>query len=250
MFHNYFLTAIRNIIRFRYFSAIILAGLTLGIAIFILVFTYVQHELSFDRFNEHYNTIYRLEMPDWALTGTAYGPELSGKFPEIITGARVSSWEGGNVTIRIDDRLLNMNNLVYADSGFLDIFSFRFVAGNPENALNTPNSVVLTETTARKLFGESDVMNKTLMVNNKVVLTVSGIIEDVSGFHLKLNAIAPFRTLKNFYDHPDFLNQYGSWNYYTYFRLGGQADPVALEKKINKFYAGRIFWEDSPPNFR
>jgi len=224
MFQNYILTAVRNIIRYRYFSAIIIAGLTLGIAVFLLVLTYVRNELSFDRFNEHYQSIFRLEMPDWALTGTAYGPELSGEFPEIVKGARVSSWEGGNVTIRIEDRMLNLNNLIYADSGFLDIFTIRFISGNPENALNTPNSVVLTETTARKLFGNEDAMNKTFTVSNKVVLRVTGIIEDVSRFHLKINAIAPFSNLKTFYVQPDFLNQYGSWNYYTYFRLGRQPD--------------------------
>jgi len=249
MFHNYLLTAVRNILRYRYFSAIIIAGLTLGIAVFLLVLTYVRNELSFDRFNEHYQSIYRLEMPDWALTGTAYGPELSGEFPEIAKGTRVSSWEGGNVTIRIEDRMLNLSNLIYADSSFPDIFTLRFITGNPENALNTPNSVVLTESTARKLFGNDDAMNKTFMVNNKVVLTVTGIIEDVSRFHLKINAIAPFSTLKTFYDQPDFLNNYGSWNYYTYFRLDGKTDPASLETKINKFYTGRIFWEDNSPEF-
>jgi len=249
MFHNYLLTAVRNILRYRYFSAIIIAGLTLGIAVFLLILTYVRNELSFDRFNEHYQSIYRLEMPDWALTGTAYGPELSGEFPEIAKGTRVSSWEGGNVTIRIEDRMLNLSNLIYADSSFPDIFTLRFITGNPENALNTPNSVVLTESTARKLFGNDDAMNKTFMVNNKVVLTVTGIIEDVSRFHLKINAIAPFSTLKTFYDQPDFLNNYGSWNYYTYFRLDGKTDPASLETKINKFYTGRIFWEDNSPEF-
>ena len=249
MFQNYFITALRNIIRYRYFSAIIIAGLTLGISVFIMVLTYVSNELSFDQFNKHYERIYRLETPDWALTGTAYGPELSGEFPEIVNGARVSSWEGGNVTIRIEDRMLNLSNLVYADSGVLDIFTFRFIAGNPVNALNTPYSVVLTESTAKKLFGNEDPMNKSFKVNNKVVLTVTGIIEDVSRFHLKINAIAPFSILKSFYDRPDFLNQYDSWNYYTYFRIDDQANPALLETKINKFYSGRIFWEEYPPQF-
>jgi putative ABC transport system permease protein len=81
------------------------------------------------------------------------------------------------------------------------------------------------------------------------MLTVTGIIEDVSRFHLNINAIAPFRTLKLFYDYPDFLNQYGSWNYYTYFRLQENGDPQVLTSKINKYYTGRVFWEDNPPEF-
>ncbi len=249
MFHNYLLTAFRNILRHKYFSVIIIAGLTLGIAVFGLIFTYVKHELSFDRFNEHYKSTYRLEMPDWALTGTAYGPELSNEFPEIIAGSRVSSWEGGNVTIRIDDRLLTLSNLIYADSGFFDIFSIRFIKGNPDKGLDVTNSVILTESTARKLFGYEDPINKTFLLGNKVVLTVTGVIKDISQFHLKVNAIAPFRTLKLFYENTDFLNQYGSWNYYTYFRLQENADPQILTSKINGFYKGRIFWQEHTPEF-
>ncbi|HLO58482.1 MAG TPA: ABC transporter permease [Bacteroidales bacterium] len=249
MFQNYFLTAIRNILRTRYFSVIIIAGLALGIAAFGLVYNYVSHELSFDKFNEHYHSVYRLETPEWALTGTAYAPEISAAFPEIVNGIRVSCWEGGNVTVRIEDRMLSLDNLIYADSGFFDVFSFRFLSGNPQTCMNTPNSVVLTTETARKLFGNDDPVGRSFKINNKVILTVTGIIEDVADFHLKIHAVTPFKTLTAFYDQPDFLNQYGTWNYYTYFRLKENADKTLLEKKINAFYKGRIFWEDREPEF-
>ena len=89
MLTNYFRTAFRNIFRHKVFSIIVVLGLTIGVAVFGLIFQYVRYELSYDRFNSNYNSIYRLEH-DWALTGTAYGPEIARQFPEIISSARVS----------------------------------------------------------------------------------------------------------------------------------------------------------------
>ena len=129
MFTNYFFTAFRNIYRHKVFSIIVVLGLTIGVAVFGLILQYVRYELSYDKFNLHYKTTYRLEAPDWALTGTAYGPEIAQQFPEIISSARVSCWEGSGATIRIGDDLKELDNLVYADSGFFRIFSFRFIKG-------------------------------------------------------------------------------------------------------------------------
>jgi putative ABC transport system permease protein len=242
MYSNYFVTAFRNIYRHKIFSIIVVLGLTIGVAVFGLIFQYVRHELSYDKFNRNYEETYRLESPDWALTGTAYGPEIAQQFPEVISSARVSCWEGSGATIKSGDDLKKLDNLVYADSGFFRIFSFSFVKGNPEHALDDPNSIILTESSAKKLFGNEDPMNKSFLVNNKLMMTVSGVIRDVDRFHLKISAVAPFVALKAFHDNEDFLTTYSSWNYYTYFYLKDHSDPVLLAGKINKFYKGH-------PNF-
>lgn len=249
MFTNYFITAFRNIIRHKVFSLIVVLGLTIGVALFGLIFQFVTHELSYDRFNEHYKTIYRLEYTDWALLGTVYAQELAGQFPEIVSSTRISTWEGAGVTLKVGDDLKKLENMVYADSGFFRIFSFRFIKGNPRHALDAPNSIVLTEGAARQIFGDEDPMNKSFLVNNKAVFTVTGIIPDVDRFHIKMNAVASFVSLKSFYSEPDFLTRYGVWNYYTYFNLKENSDPEALAKKINEFYTGRANWLDSKPEF-
>ena len=205
--------------------------------------------MNYDRFNEHYESIFRLENPEWALTGTAYAPEIAGQFPEIISAARVSSWEGNETTIMIRDRMLTLSNLIYADSSVLSIFSLDFIKGNPQSCLTDPHSIVLTESSARKIFGSEDPMNKSIKINNKVTFTVTGIIRDVTQFHLKLNAIAPFHVLKEYYDRPDFLEKYDSWNYYTYFRIKESSNPEALSEKINDYYTGKANWKDSRPEF-
>ncbi|MBN1144578.1 MAG: ABC transporter permease [Bacteroidales bacterium] len=248
MIRNYFITAIRNMLRHKSFTAIIVIGLTIGIAIFGLVLTYVNNEFSYDRFNEHYESIYRLEHGEWALLGTAYGPEIGQQFPEIENAARVSIMEGQEVTLKIEDRMMTMNDLVYADSNFFEIFSFRFLKGNPKYCLNTPNAIVLTKSMARRIFGDEDPMNKSIKVNNKVVYTVTGIIEDVSRFHLNVNGVVSFLSLKEVYDNPNFLNQYGMWNYYTYLLLKTNTDAGKLAGKINEYYANR-FNDDEPPQF-
>jgi ABC-type antimicrobial peptide transport system permease subunit len=236
-------------VRHKAFSVIVILGLTIGISVFGLISLYVYHEFSYDRFNQNYSSVYRLEYTDWALTGTAYGPEIARQFPEIKGSARVSCWEGSDVTIRVGDKLMKLQDMVYADPGFFDIFSLRFVKGNPDHAIDKPNTVVLTESTARTIFGSQDPINKTFMVNNKVVLTVTGIIRDVSNFHLKVNAVATFVSLKEFYSNPDFLSRYDAWNYYTYFYLEDQSSPDLLASKINDFYTNRINWMDSRPEF-
>ena len=237
MFRNYLRTAFRNILRYKGFSTIVITGLTIGIAIFALVFLYVNQELSYDRFNENYDRIYRLENGEWALTGTAYAPEIAQQFPEVISSTRVSIWEGMEATIKIHDHLMKINNLIYADSGFFNIFSFRFIKGNPKHAMDDPNAIVLTESMARKIFGDEDPINKSFMINNKVTYTVTGIIKDVKRFHIQVNAVASFISL------------YDSWNYYTYFTLKDKTDATVLTDKLNDFYTNRASWPDSRPEF-
>jgi putative ABC transport system permease protein len=190
-----------------------------------------------------------LEYNDWALTGTAYAPEIAQQFPEIISSTRVSSWEGSNVTIKTGENLMKLQNIIYADSGFFNIFSFRFINGNPHHAIDLPNSIVLTESTARKIFGSQDPMNKSIKVNNKLTLTVTGIIEDVNRFHLKVNAVASFKSLQEFYNNPEFLHEYDRWNYYTYFNLKDNCNVKALSGKINTLYVKRLNWKDNETNF-
>jgi putative ABC transport system permease protein len=237
MLINYVRTSYRNIVRHKVYSFIIVLGLTIGVAVFGLIFQFVNNELSCDHFNVHFKSIYRLE----------HGPEIAQQFPEIVSSARVSIWEGSSVTIRTGENLMKLENIIYADSGFFHIFSLRFIKGNPEHAIDVANSIVLTESTARKIFGDTDPMNKSIIVNNKATFTVTGIIQDIEHFHLKVNAVASFISLKGFYENPDFLNQYDSWNYYTYFLLKDKCDPISLTQKINDYFKNKKIWPDLQP---
>lgn len=250
MIRNYFVTAFRNIARQKGYSLIIILGLTISITVFGLIMLYINNEYQTDRFNKNYDEIYRLETEDWAILGTAYGPELAANFPEIKSFARVSSFDGSSVTIKIDDELIKMQNMLYADSSFVDMFTFEFLQGNPENALKAPYSVILTQSEAKRIFGDKDPMGQTFLVNNKHNFTVTGVIKDVPRFHLKTNAIAFFPTLEKIYNDSTFLNRYSQWNYYTFFQLEQNAVAKNLAAKIMNFYTGKANWKDSKPFFQ
>lgn len=249
MIRNILLVAFRNILRQKTFSVIIVFGLMLGIAIFGLILLYVQSEWQYDRFNTHYGHIYRLEKEDWALLGTAYGPTVAAQFPEIKAFTRISSFDGMSVTVKIGNELKKMENLIYADSGFLDIFTLHFIEGNPDKALKTPFSLILTQSEARRLFGKADPMNKIIRMNNAFDYTVTGIIKDPDHFSVKLNAISYFPTLQEVYHWPQFLDRYDSWNYHTYFLLSDKTDVNALSVKINRFINALPQFKDHPLNF-
>lgn len=248
MIRNYFITAFRNLARQKGYSLIIILGLTISIAVFSLIILYVNNEHQTDKFNKNYDQIYRLETENWAILGTAYGPELAANFPEIKDFARVSSIEGSSVTIKKDDELLKMENMIYADSAFIKIFTFKFLHGNPKQALSAPYSLILTESEARKIFGNINPVGNMLKIN-KNEFTVTGVIEDIPRFHLKTRAIASFHTLRYIYNDSNFLNKHDTWNYYTFFHLTPNTNPKQLEQKIIDFYTGKANWKDSKPTF-
>ncbi len=250
MIRNYLLTAFRNIRRQKGYSLIIILGLTISITVFALILLYVNNEYQTDRFNKHYKDIFRLETEDWAVLGTAYGPELAANFPEIEDFTRISGFEGASVTVKKDDKLIKLEKMLYADSAMLDIFTFEFLQGNPKNALKVPFSVILTQSEAKRMFGNENPLGQSLQINNKFTFTVTGIIKDVPRFHLKTNAIAYFPTLQFIYNDSSFLNHYNQWNYHTFFRLKPNTDPKLLEKKIIQYYTGKANWVDSKPFFQ
>lgn len=249
MIQNYLITAFRNINRQKGYSIIIILGLTISITVFGLILMYVNNEYQTDRFNKNYADIYRLETEDWAILGTAYGPELAANFPEIKEFTRVSGFEGSSVTIKREDELIKLQNMLYADSGFLKIFTLEFLRGNPAEALKVPFSVILTESEANRIFGKENAMGQTLRIDNKFEFTITGIIKDIPRFHLPTNAIASFPTLQHIYNDSTFLNRYNQWNYYTFFRLENKVNSEKLAGKIMDYYTGKANWKDSRPFF-
>ncbi len=250
MIRNYLITAFRNISRQKGYSLIIILGLTISITVFALILLYVNNEYQTDRFNKHYKDIYRLETEDWAILGTAYGPELAANFPEIEDFTRISGFEGASLTVKKDEKLIKLQNMLYADSAMLNIFTFEFLQGNPNTALKVPFSVILTQSEAKRLFGDDNPLGQSLQINNKHNFTVTGVIKDVPRFHIKTNAIAYFPTLQHIYNDSTFLNRYGQWNYHTFFRLKPNTDPKLLANKIIQFYTGKANWVDSKPFFQ
>jgi putative ABC transport system permease protein len=236
MLRNYFLIAFRNLVRQKLYSFINILGLAVGISLFCLIMLYVADQYSYDRFNENYDRIYRMEMNDWAIMSPSAADHVYRNVPGILTFSRVDVMHGRKNQVRADDKLLRLEKLIFADTMFFDIFTFDFIHGDPNTAMGSLHNVVLTETTARFLFGTDDVVGKTMRYDDRISLVVSGVIRDPNNFHLPFNAVASILLLPEYYRQKDYLQSLGDWNFNTYFLLPHEHDIQAMEKEITVFF--------------
>jgi len=248
MFSSYFKFALRNIIRSGSQSVINIVGLAIGIALFILIMVFVQNELSYDKFNKNIEQVYRLEHRDTSVMAAPIGKEVARQFPEIQKFVRFSFWE--DRLIKYKDKVISLN-FVWADKTVFDIFSFPFVKGNPGKSLDGPLSLVLTESTAKLLFGDEDPIGKTVQYNNSSYhYEVTGVIKDIENFHMKINSIASFQILADMFG-KEILESYDDgWQHPTYLLLAKNSNIGNLEDKINNHFDGKNIWKEEKPRFR
>ncbi len=185
MIDNFFKIAFRNIRKHKVFSFINITGLAVGLAMFVLIALYIRFELSFDRFHENIDRICRVEQIldhsglKEAIAGCPAplsGP-LAADYPEFEAVSRVI--DGGNTIIKLDGDQKLRESVFYADSAFFQIFSFSWIGGDAEHALDAPYSVVLTESLAEKIFGQDDPVGETIRLDDDNDYQVTGLIGDV-----------------------------------------------------------------------
>ena len=160
MLRNFIITSLRILWRNKVVSAINILSLSIGITVFILIFLYVHHETSYDKFHEHYNRIYRLEAKNYCRVPPVIGDYVRDRIPEVLRMARLARLQESKrsiLTYRPAENPENSNqihfSMTYADSTTFDVFTFPFVQGDPTTALDNPFTVVLTESNAKKLLG-------------------------------------------------------------------------------------------------
>jgi len=183
MLFNYFKIAFRNLVKYKGFSAINILGLAVGMASAILIFLWISHEISFDRFHEKKDRIFEAwnkgnfngKVSCWNTTPKILASALQSDIPEIETTTRVN-WADNYLT-RFGDKTIMMKASM-VDSTFLQIFSFPVLKGDKQNALMNPSGVVLTASTAAKLFGTDNPIGQTLELNEKFQLTVTAVVQD------------------------------------------------------------------------
>jgi putative ABC transport system permease protein len=207
MFKNYLKVTIRSLVKHRFYSIINISGLAVGAMACILILLFVQDELSYDKFHDKSDRIYRVTqvLPMGAKvshTATAPWPltqALMTDFPEIQAGAkayRPSSW--GNVpVIKYQDHNYLEEDWVFADADILDIFEFTFLAGDSETAMKTQSHVIITDQAARKYFGDDNPIGKVLTYNNNREWEVAAVIQDLPlNSHLKFDFLASFEGMR------------------------------------------------------
>ena len=247
MIKNYFLIALRNIFRQKTFAFINITGLAIGLTCATLIMLWIQDELSFDRFHQNAENIYRIQVKETGgassetRAGTPYPltPVLVQDFPELETTTRFYNYE--KALIAVEDKRIYEDGVFLADGKFLDVFSFPLLAGNRATVLSQPNSIVLTESMAHKYFGNTDPMGKRIRFENRADFTVTGVLADVpSNSHFTFNMLASLSSLKDITDmNPDQWDMY--FGIYTYTLLAKDVNTAELEKKIGpalEKYAG------------
>jgi len=255
MFRNDFIMTLRNIRKHSLHSIINIAGLSLGMAVCLLIFLWVQNEFGYDRFHGNRNEIAQVYSEKQYSSGSSqifmgsYFPlakVLKSECPEVIDAVRYEFATG--LSLRRGEKQF-MNDIVgLADPAFFDVFSFLFIKGNPKTALEENYSVVLTENMAKKYFGSEDPIGKTLTLNNELDIQVTGVIENVpSQSSLQFDCIAPY--LLRFA--PDFKEpeHWGGNPLETYILLHKNIDHVELEKKITSIVEKHAQWETAKVTF-
>ena len=233
MLKNYLKIALRSIQRHKGFSFINLTGLAVGLAAFILIAIYVQYELSFDRYHENSNRIYRVIRPGRAVTPPPLGPTLMEEFPEVISAARIIMSQ--NVLVSPGEENYLEDKVYWADPETFDIFTIPFIKGNPKTSLTDPSAILLSESTARKYFGNKDPMEKILSIGQgRYDYKVSGVFHDMPpNSHFVMDVILPltsyFQITKS--DRTSWYKNY----VYTYFLLQEGVHPESLENKFPAF---------------
>lgn len=240
MIKNYFKIAWRNLVKNKSFSFINIAGLVIGITSCVLIFLYVQYELSYDKYNQQASQIYRLteilhlpkEDRPQAVTSPIMAPTLQANFPEIKKSVRLTS--SGRI-LGVNEKKLYDTKIVYADSALFDIFTFPMLQGDPQKALVNPYSIVLTENTAKKYFGNEQALGKIMQLSDTINLTVTGIVKNVpSNSHFTFDCLLSRATIDELNNHQVDSNWFNN-SAYTYFLLPENYPPSKLESKLNVF---------------
>ena len=203
MFKNYLNIAVRNLLRHKGYSFINITGLAIGIACCLLIVLYVQDELSYDRYHEKADQIYRVTLHGRlagndihaAVSAAPMAATLMDDYPEVLVAARLRQ-SYRDVLVSRDDRHFNEKRVFYADSTIFSVFTLPLIVGDPNTALREPHTMVLTEETAQKYFGDEDPIGKTLRFNNDTDYRITGIAENIpSNSHFHFDFMASFATL-------------------------------------------------------
>ena len=201
MLKNYLTVAIRHILRHKVYAVINVTGLAIGIACCGLILLYVQDELSFDRFHEKADQIYRVVGPSDVKTPPALGPALQRALPEVITYARLQP-PTGTWLMRYADNVYFERKVYLADGSIFEMFSLPFIQGDPSTAFEEPYSVVISESTAGRYFGRENPIGKLIRADDQWDLRVTGVVRDLpTTSHFKAdffipNGIFPIRVIR------------------------------------------------------
>jgi putative ABC transport system permease protein len=258
MIRNYFKITWRTIKRHKGYSLINISGLALGITCCIFIFLYIQDELSYDKFHDNAEDIYRVtyrmtvtgQPIHYTITPTPLASALLHKFPEIESAVRLFP-NRERLIVHIGDSSYFEEQLFFTDMSFFDVFSFPLLQGDPDSALDEPFSLVVTEEVALKYFGEEGALGKTLTIDTGFRsndYTITGVVQSLpSNSHFRFNLLTTFSSMDARWQ--QLLTQWSTYVAYTYIRLRDKALPELLQAKLPGFLKESVHDDTNPEAF-
>ena len=237
MFRTNFKISLRNLMKNKLYSFINISGLAVGMASAILIFLWIQNEVSHDRFFAKSDRIYQMNNRDmyngqlyaWNFTSKPLAPAIKKDYPEVEDAVRVNNG-GANFLLSNADKHFSLHG-IFADAGFLNMFSFPLLEGNAGNALSGVGNIVLTEQLAKKLFGNEDAMGKTIRIDSLDFLAVTGVLKDLpSNTSFEFEYILPWSYAAKVGQDD---NYWGNNSVQTFVALKPGASLDAFNKKVS-----------------
>ncbi|MGD8538556.1 MAG: ABC transporter permease [Candidatus Aminicenantes bacterium] len=245
MLQNYLKITFRNIKRYKGTSFITITGLAIGMACCLLILLWIVDEISYDRFHNNAENIYRVNsiqhLPDrvvrHALTPAPLAHALLNEHAEILKSVRITS--AGTQTVQAGDKSFNENRIAFADTALFEIFSFPFIKGTSKNALDDPHTVIISEDIARKYYGTDDLLGQTITLNNKENMKITGVMKNMpQNSHFRYDFIFSLKLLAHKkYD----LEEWRALWFNTYVLLQENVSYKGLSQNIS-----RIIQKHSP----
>jgi putative ABC transport system permease protein len=236
MFRNYLKVALRNIKKQKGYAFINISGLAIGLAACIMILLWVHDELSFDAYHENADRIYRLTIDATLgtrmkapVSPTPSGPAMVAEYPEVLQYVRLS--RPNRSPVIVGDKEYFEENVAFADNSIFEVFSFPFLRGDPETALKTPYTAVITEEIARKYFGDDEPIGKIIKFGENQEYAITGVVKTIpANSHFTFNILRSMET--QYAENRPLMENWMAISQYTYLLLAKNADHKILEQKL------------------
>ena len=247
LIRNYFTSLLRNSMKDRFFALLNLLGLAIGLASAILIFLYIQDEMTFDRYNENHDHIYRLEGDFYingkqdltAITQIPLAPTLKDEYPEIASMTRILPRPG--FYFKKGEDVFKEDSMAICDSTIFDVFTYHFLQGNPKTALTEPFTIAISESIADKYFGSTDVIGESIKSLDGQEYRITGVFKDLPrNTHLRVNGLLSAKTIEEQIGSERFndrsSNQFWNVNAYSFVLLNENTPSQMILDKFPAFY--------------
>jgi putative ABC transport system permease protein len=251
MLKNYLKTSVRGMKKRPLFSLITVIGMAISLAAFTMIMLYVVSELGTDNVHENYADIYRLEGSSWFNVPAPVLPLVRQMMPGLQAACLIDQRP---LEVSWNNEFFSLQNAVFSDAAFDDVFTLQMLQGSADEALNEPRKIVISQSKARVIFGAENPVGKTVKLGEEMQLTVTGVFKDYpQNVHLPIDALGSMKTTQQINDQDDYFDNWSNWNYLLYMHMTPNTNLTdaadVFYQEINAFMEREFDGERGAPRF-